>query len=264
MDRAWGRRPRARAGPRAARRRAPRRRAVGGRAVRRRAAERRLRTPAHPQRSARAVRRARRPGPRRPRPKQPRAWARARPRNTRPAARTQRGRPSRRPVTRGAPRSFQCERSPRMGLSGRGDCVGTLPSPFPSPRKRAHPLADHPVLGDMMTTESAVEFPTPTRVHVALAARDVSQAIAFYRALLGQEPTKVRPGYAKFEVLDPPLNLALNETPEATAPPLPQHFGIQVKRRAAIAELASRLAAQGFRGAAENQVTCCYAVQDKI
>lgn len=115
-----------------------------------------------------------------------------------------------------------------------------------------------------MTTESAVEFPTPTRVHVALAVRDVSQAIAFYRALLGQEPTKVRPGYAKFEVLDPPLNLALNETPEATAPPLPQHFGIQVKRRAAIAELASRLAAQGFRGAAENQVTCCYAVQDKI
>lgn len=115
-----------------------------------------------------------------------------------------------------------------------------------------------------MTTESAVEFPTPTRIHVALAVRDVARAVSFYEVLLGQAPTKVRPGYAKFEVLDPPLNLALNETPDAVAPPPPQHYGIQVKRRAAIGELGSRLAAHGFRGASENQVTCCYAVQDKL
>ena len=116
----------------------------------------------------------------------------------------------------------------------------------------------------MTTTESAVEFPTPTRIHVALAVRDVSRAIDFYRALLSQEPTKVRPGYAKFEVLDPPLNLSLNETAEAKAPPLPQHFGIQVKHRAAIAEIAARMAKHGFGGQPEDQVTCCYAVQDKV
>lgn len=115
-----------------------------------------------------------------------------------------------------------------------------------------------------MTTESAVEFPTPTRVHIALAVRDVTRATTFYGALFGQEPTKVRPGYAKFEVFDPPVNLSLNETPQASAPPLPQHYGIQVKRRAAIGEIASRMAAGGFRGEAEEQVTCCYAVQDKI
>ncbi len=115
-----------------------------------------------------------------------------------------------------------------------------------------------------MTTESAVDFPTPTRVHVALAVRDVSQATSFYRALFDQEPTKERPGYAKFEVLDPPLNLALNETPDAFAPPDPQHYGIQVKRRAAIGEISSRLAEHGFRGEVEDEVTCCYAVQDKV
>lgn len=115
-----------------------------------------------------------------------------------------------------------------------------------------------------MTTESAVSFPTPTRVHVALAVRDTPRSTEFYRALLGQEPTKERGGYAKFDVFDPPLNLALNETPLATAPPAPQHFGIQVKQRAAIAEIAERMAAAGFSGQAEDQVTCCHAVQDKV
>jgi len=115
-----------------------------------------------------------------------------------------------------------------------------------------------------MNAESAVEFPTPTRIHVALAVRDVARAAEFYRALLGQEPTKVRPGYAKFEVIDPPLNLALNETPAAVAPSLPQHFGIQVQQHAAIGEIEGRLTNAGFIGTPEDQVTCCYAVQDKV
>jgi catechol 2,3-dioxygenase-like lactoylglutathione lyase family enzyme len=115
-----------------------------------------------------------------------------------------------------------------------------------------------------MSNRSAIEFPTPTRIHIALAVRDVSRAVDFYRGLLGQEPTKERPGYAKFEVFDPPLNLSLNETAQATAPPMPQHYGIQVKHPAAIGEIAGRLANGGFEGEAEEQVTCCYAVQDKV
>ena len=35
--------------------------------------------------------------------------------------------------------------------------------------------------------------------------------MAFYRTLFGQGPTKTRPRYAKFEVAEPPVNLALNE-----------------------------------------------------
>ncbi|MEM9459361.1 MAG: ArsI/CadI family heavy metal resistance metalloenzyme [Myxococcota bacterium] len=114
-----------------------------------------------------------------------------------------------------------------------------------------------------MSNESAVSFPTPTRVHVALAVSDVDRAVSFYRALLGQEPSKQRPGYAKFEVLDPPLNLALNETARAHTSPMPQHFGIQVQRRATIGSIAARLHTAGFVSEAEDQVTCCYAVQDK-
>ncbi|MEM7153481.1 MAG: ArsI/CadI family heavy metal resistance metalloenzyme [Myxococcota bacterium] len=115
-----------------------------------------------------------------------------------------------------------------------------------------------------MTVQSAVQFPTPTRVHVALAVKDAPRAVAFYRALFGQEPTKERSEYAKFEVFDPPLNLALNETPTASTPPAPQHFGIQVQQPEAITAIADRMKAAGFLGEVEEQVTCCYAVQDKI
>lgn len=114
-----------------------------------------------------------------------------------------------------------------------------------------------------MSTESAVQFPTPTRVHIGLAVRNVERAIPFYRALLGQEPTKERPGYAKFEVLDPPLNLSLNEHAQASASPTPQHFGIQVQQHATIDAIARRMNTAGFGDQAEQQVTCCYAVQDK-
>ena len=63
---------------------------------------------------------------------------------------------------------------------------------------------------NLTTRTSAVEFPTPTRLHVAVAVRDVAAALPFYRTLFGQEPTRVRGDYAKFEVLDPPVNFSLN------------------------------------------------------
>ena len=43
---------------------------------------------------------------------------------------------------------------------------------------------------------SAVEFATTTRVHVAINTRNVEQSLPFYKVLFGQEPTKLRPGYA--------------------------------------------------------------------
>src|SRR5438874_1326335 len=46
--------------------------------------------------------------------------------------------------------------------------------------------------------------------HVALYVEDLEAAIARYRKILGQEPSKVRHDYAKFEVTDPPVILSLN------------------------------------------------------
>src|SRR5436190_14828995 len=65
------------------------------------------------------------------------------------------------------------------------------------------------------------------KVHVALNVHDVEASIAFYRRLFGIEPAKVRPGYAKFDVEFPPVNLSLNQSAE-TAPGSLSHLGIQV------------------------------------
>ena len=116
-----------------------------------------------------------------------------------------------------------------------------------------------------MKSESAVQFDTDSRVHIALAVNDLEKSVAFYRALLGQEPTKTRPGYAKFEVAEPPVNLALNAVGGTTGPNNPvAHFGIQVKSTAAVEVAARRLREAGLATRDEKNVTCCYAVQDKV
>ena len=115
-----------------------------------------------------------------------------------------------------------------------------------------------------MNGQSAVEFATPTRVHIGLSVRDTERSITFYRHLFAQEPTKVRPGYAKFEVADPPVNLTLNADAERQTRPGPSaHFGVQVKSTETVARIATRLQATGLNPRLEDAVSCCYAVQDK-
>lgn len=110
---------------------------------------------------------------------------------------------------------------------------------------------------------SAVDFATKMRAHIALACADVERSIGFYRELLGQEPTKVREGYAKFEVAEPPLNLTLNFSSEPPRQVSPAHFGVQVK---STGEVMTKLAAMnqaGFGARTEEGVGCCFAIQDK-
>lgn len=116
-----------------------------------------------------------------------------------------------------------------------------------------------------MKHESAVEFATASRIHIALAVHNLERSMAFYRVLFGQEPTKTRPRYAKFEVAEPPVNLALNEVPEPVTPNHGvAHFGVQVKTTQAVHTIAARLHSAGLSTVAEDHVTCCYAVQNKI
>jgi catechol 2,3-dioxygenase-like lactoylglutathione lyase family enzyme len=113
--------------------------------------------------------------------------------------------------------------------------------------------------------ESAVQFDTDSRIHMGLAVNSLERSVAFYTALFGQKPTKSRPGYAKFETGEPPVNLALNEVGGATGPNNPvAHFGIQVKSTEAVERVAHRLRAAGLEVAVEDNVTCCYAVQNKV
>ena len=50
------------------------------------------------------------------------------------------------------------------------------------------------------------------KLHVSLDVKDINQSLNFYRTLFAVEPTKVKPGYAKFDLASPPVVLTLNET----------------------------------------------------
>ena len=115
-----------------------------------------------------------------------------------------------------------------------------------------------------MNAHSTVDFATPTRIHVGLSVRDVGQSVDFYRRFFAQEPTKRRLHYAKFEVVNPPVNLTLHEdTMRQTVPGPSAHFGVQVKSTDLVAQIAQRLQTVGLAPRLEDATTCCYAVQDK-
>jgi len=101
------------------------------------------------------------------------------------------------------------------------------------------------------------------KVHVALNTPRFDESVRFYRTFLGLEPVKLKPGYAKFDVLEPALNLTLNASPEVSAGAL-NHLGIQVASTAAVKAAAVRLQTEGLATFEEEDVDCCYALQDKI
>lgn len=101
--------------------------------------------------------------------------------------------------------------------------------------------------------------------HVSLNVSNVGQSIEFYRKMLGIEPSKVRTGYAKFDVQNPPLNLAMNEIPAGAEGKLSRlsHLGIQVASTEDVLAMRQRWQEAGLATKDEMQTSCCFAVQDK-
>ena len=115
----------------------------------------------------------------------------------------------------------------------------------------ASPLPDGPVA-----------TPAGGRVQLALNVDSLDEAVAFYTALLGARPAKLRPGYANFAVEDPPLKLVLfsGDGPGGTL----NHLGVEVATPGEVVEAQERLTGEGLPTAAEEGVSCCYATQDKV
>jgi len=101
-----------------------------------------------------------------------------------------------------------------------------------------------------------------SRVQLALNVSDVDAAVAFYSKLFRTEPAKRREGYANFAVDEPPLKLVLIENPSAAG--TLNHLGVEVFSTDEVAATQARLAGDGLATATEDNVTCCYAVQDKV
>ena len=102
-----------------------------------------------------------------------------------------------------------------------------------------------------------------SRVQLALNVADIDEAITFYSKLFGTEPAKVRPGYANFAVVDPPLKLVLIEDANQTPGTL-NHLGVEMPTTDEVTAAQARLAGEGLSTAVEEETSCCYAVQDKV
>ena len=112
-----------------------------------------------------------------------------------------------------------------------------------------------------MQTKSATAINT-LKAHLAINVRDVEKSVEFYKKMFGIDPAKVRTGYAKFDVQNPPLNFTLNQTPFNDGGAL-SHLGIQVASTEDVAALRTSWEENGLTPREEMQTTCCYALQDK-
>jgi len=110
-----------------------------------------------------------------------------------------------------------------------------------------------------MTSKNPVQA---LKAHLALNVHNVEQSIKFYKKMLGIEPSKVRTGYAKFDVQNPPLNLTLNEFSFAERGAL-SHLGIQVASTDDVVTIREKWVEEGLVTRDEMQTSCCYALQDK-
>jgi predicted lactoylglutathione lyase len=100
------------------------------------------------------------------------------------------------------------------------------------------------------------------KAHLALNVKNVERSTEFYRRLLGLEPSKVRAGYAKFDVENPPLNLTLNQAAVNERGAL-SHLGIQLASTDDVLSMRERWTQAGLITRDEMQTNCCYALQDK-
>jgi catechol 2,3-dioxygenase-like lactoylglutathione lyase family enzyme len=105
---------------------------------------------------------------------------------------------------------------------------------------------------------------TMIKTHLSLRIADLNRSVAFYRTFFGVPPHKLRPGYANFEIAQPPLKLALTEKPRTPGTGNLDHLGLLVADTAAVNAIKQRLESEGLVLVDEMNTTCCYAKQDKF
>jgi len=98
--------------------------------------------------------------------------------------------------------------------------------------------------------------------HVSLNVSNIDASVAFYEKIFGMQATKRRPGYAKFDLASPSLNLTMQEAPRTGVNA--SHFGMQVASSEDVAGAWTRFKEAGLKTLTEENTECCYALQDKV
>ena len=105
-----------------------------------------------------------------------------------------------------------------------------------------------------------VNFP---RMHVSLYVKDLAQTVNFYSTFFGQPASKVKKGYAKYELENPGLIISFVENAERVGDSF-GHLGIQVDSKEEMERRLNLADTNGLKTLVEEGTACCYAVQDKF
>lgn len=100
------------------------------------------------------------------------------------------------------------------------------------------------------------------RPHLSLDVQHVPASVEFYQKVFGVAPHKQTMDYAKFDLREPELNLALVASTGRGS--VVNHLGIEVESTDEIAMWKQRLLEQGILEKVEEGVACCFARQDKL
>lgn len=96
-----------------------------------------------------------------------------------------------------------------------------------------------------------------SRLQLALNVENLEASIAFFSQVFATEPYKVRPGYANWEIADPPLKLVIFEA--AGQGGTINHLGVETDDAEEVAAADGRFQALGITTTGVDDSTCCYA-----
>ncbi len=96
------------------------------------------------------------------------------------------------------------------------------------------------------------------RLQLALNVSDIDTAVDFYSKLFATPAAKRKPGYANFEIDQPPLKLVLIEGPGGGTL---NHLGVETDTGEQVMAAEARLADAGLETTGVDDTTCCYATK---
>ena len=102
------------------------------------------------------------------------------------------------------------------------------------------------------------------RPHVSINVGSIKNSVEFYSKVFGVFPQKQSETYAKFDLKEPSLNLALHEVKEGREKSHVNHFGIEVESVQEIDLWLKKIEGQQIATFKEEATECCFAKQDKF
>lgn len=96
------------------------------------------------------------------------------------------------------------------------------------------------------------------RLQLAINVPDLDEAVDFYSKLFATEPYKIKPGYANWEVADPPLKFVVFERAGAEPGSL-NHLGVETETADEVVAAEARLTEAGLDTSGVEDAICCHA-----